>query len=56
MSRIGKKAIDIPKDVLVTLEKEKIIVKGKHGSLERILLENLAFEIIEEKLFYEQLE
>ena len=50
MSRIGKKAIDIPKDVLVTLEKEKIIVKGKHGSLERILLENLAFEIIEEKL------
>lgn len=41
MSRIGKKAIDIPKDVLVTIKEEKIVVKGKHGSLERSLLPNL---------------
>jgi large subunit ribosomal protein L6 len=35
MSRIGKKIIHIPKDVSLTLEKEKIIAKGKHGTLER---------------------
>ena len=35
MSRIGKKVIDIPKDVTVTLNENKIIVKGKHGILER---------------------
>ena len=28
MSRIGKKAIDIPKEVSVTLEKEKVTVKA----------------------------
>jgi len=50
MSRIGKKAIDIPKDVSVKVEKEKIIVKGKHGSLERTILNNLSFEIVEERL------
>ena len=35
MSRIGKKIIHIPKDVSLTLEKEKIVAKGKHGTLER---------------------
>jgi ribosomal protein L6P/L9E len=50
MSRIGKKAIDIPKEVSVTLEKEKVTVKGKHGSLERSVLSNLNFEILDEKL------
>ena len=35
MSRIGKKIIDIPKDVSITIEKKKIVAKGKHGSLER---------------------
>ena len=38
MSRIGKKEIDIPKDVSVVLENEKIIVKGKYGSLEKKIL------------------
>jgi large subunit ribosomal protein L6 len=45
MSRIGKKAIDIPKDVSVTIENEKIRVKGKHGNLQRDLLNNLNFQI-----------
>lgn len=45
MSRIGKKAIDIPKDVSVTIENETIRVKGKHGNLERELLKNLNFQI-----------
>ena len=33
MSRIGKKSIEIPKEVSIQLENEKIVVKGKHGSL-----------------------
>jgi large subunit ribosomal protein L6 len=45
MSRIGKKAIDIPKDVSVTINEEKIVIKGKHGTLERLLLTNLNYKI-----------
>ncbi len=37
MSRIGKKAIIIPKDVSVTYANKKIMVKGKHGTLERVV-------------------
>jgi len=50
MSRIGKKSIEIPKEVSIQLENEKIVVKGKHGSLEREILNNLKVEIIEKKL------
>jgi large subunit ribosomal protein L6 len=50
MSRIGKKSIEIPKEVSIQLENEKIVVKGKHGSLERQVLNNLKLEIIEKKL------
>lgn len=45
MSRIGKKAIEIPKDVNVTFKDEKVIVKGKHGSLEKTILNVLQFEL-----------
>jgi large subunit ribosomal protein L6 len=52
MSRIGKKLIEIPKDVIVTLNQENIIVKGKNGTLERkvskeleILIENNQIKI-----------
>jgi large subunit ribosomal protein L6 len=50
MSRIGKKVIDIPKDVLITINSDKIIVKGKHGVLEQDLLNLLKFDISENKL------
>jgi large subunit ribosomal protein L6 len=50
MSRIGKKPIDIPKEVSVTLEKNLIRVKGKHGVLERNVLNTLEFAISEQKL------
>lgn len=50
MSRIGKKAIEIPKDVSIKLENEKIIVKGKNGSLEKEILSNLKLEIIDQRL------
>jgi large subunit ribosomal protein L6 len=45
MSRVGKKVITIPKEVTVTLlnieNGQKIIIKGKHGSLERIVSKNV---------------
>jgi len=50
MSRIGKKAIEIPKDVSIKIENNKVIVKGKHGSLERTILNNLNLEVNEQKL------
>jgi large subunit ribosomal protein L6 len=50
MSRIGKKVIDIPQDVKVTLHENKIIVKGKHGSLERDYSNILNVEINENKV------
>lgn len=36
MSRIGKKPVEIPKDVSVIVENQKLIVKGKNGVLEQI--------------------
>jgi large subunit ribosomal protein L6 len=50
MSRIGKKAIEIPKDVSVEIKNEKIVIKGKHGSLERVLLKTVNLEINEKRL------
>jgi len=35
MSRIGKKAILIPENVLITLQNDIVNVKGKHGTLEK---------------------
>jgi len=50
MSRIGKKIIDIPKDVSITIEKKKIVAKGKHGSLERSFKDFINFEQTENSL------
>lgn len=50
MSRIGKKIIDIPNDVKITLQEKKIIVQGKHGSLERNYLDILTLQIENDKL------
>src|SRR4051812_15565208 len=37
MSRIGKKPVELPKNVTATLEGRKIIVKGPKGELQRTL-------------------
>lgn len=50
MSRIGKKVIKIPSDVTVDLKEEKVIIKGKHGTLEKNLLEGIQVEIKETQL------
>ncbi len=50
MSRIGKKAIEIPKDVTITLKDEKVLVKGKHGNLERTVLNILDIAIEDSKI------
>ena len=41
MSRIGKKPIEVPEGVEVTLDGQKITVKGPKGTLERTLHENM---------------
>ena len=56
MSRIGKKLIDIPKDVTITITKENIIVKGKHGILEQKILNLLTFTLLENKLSISRLD
>jgi large subunit ribosomal protein L6 len=50
MSRIGKKVIDIPKDVTVNLTDDKIIVKGKNGILEKSIQNILTLSIENQQL------
>ena len=45
MSRIGNKSIQIPEGVTVTLDGEKITVKGPKGTLERKLHKNIKVEV-----------
>lgn len=45
MSRIGKKVIDIPANVKVSVEPEKIIIQGPHGLLEQKIVNSLEFLI-----------
>lgn len=45
MSRIGNKPITVPADVQVTLEGQKITVKGPKGTLEREFHKNITVEL-----------
>src|SRR5258705_11577397 len=47
MSRIGRKALEIPKDVQVTIAKDQVTVKGKGGTLS--LKRHTAIEIKQAK-------
>ena len=51
MSRIGKKVIEIPKDVSVNITGTKISVKGKHGSLEREVGDLVTLSLEDNNLF-----
>ena len=50
MSRIGKKAIFLPKDVVVTLTNNEISIKGKYGVLQKTLSDKLTFFTDNEKI------
>jgi len=50
MSRVGKKAIEIPKTVTVSLNEKLLSVKGKFGLLERKLEEIITLNIENEKI------
>lgn len=45
MSRIGNKSIQIPEGVTVTIDGEKVTVKGPKGTLERELHKNIKVEV-----------
>jgi large subunit ribosomal protein L6 len=45
MSRIGNKKIEIPSNVLITLENKILSVKGPYGNLFKNLLPNLIIEL-----------
>jgi len=50
MSRIGKKLINIPKGVTVTLDENILTVKGTHGSLERELKDLVTVAVNDETI------
>jgi large subunit ribosomal protein L6 len=51
MSRIGKKPIEIPKEVQIRIEGQKVIVSGPKGNLEKEFRPEIGFEIKEGKIF-----
>ena len=50
MSRIGKKAITIPKEVTLTIKDQTVNVKGKFGTLERQLIGLVNLSVENQKL------
>lgn len=50
MSRIGKRPVTIPKGVTVTIDGQKITVKGSKGSLERVMPEGVKLEQVDETI------
>jgi large subunit ribosomal protein L6 len=51
MSRIGKKPIEIPKEVKVKIKDEKISIEGPKGKLEKKIPTEIKVEIKEGKIF-----
>ena len=47
MSRIGNKVITVPSEVTITLDGQKITVKGPKGTLEREIHKNISVEMTE---------
>ena len=50
MSRIGRKAVDIVKDVTVNVKDEKIVVKGPKGELSTPLMPGIKVEMADGKV------
>jgi large subunit ribosomal protein L6 len=56
MSRIGKRPIEIPTGVSVTLTNEKVSIKGQYGLLEQPLINLLKIELENNKLYVTRIE
>ncbi|MCA9401443.1 MAG: 50S ribosomal protein L6 [Candidatus Omnitrophica bacterium] len=54
MSRIGKKSIELPKDVKVAIDKSGVKVEGLKGKLEIKMLEGVSIEQKDNQLFIER--
>ncbi len=50
MSRLGKKVVEIPKDVKIQVIDQKICVEGPKGKLERKLVDRISIEIKDNQL------
>ncbi len=50
MSRIGNKPIEIPSGVTVTVDGQKVTVKGPKGTLERVVTEPIKLEVKDNKV------
>ena len=51
MSRVGKKPIEIPKDVTLETKDNEVLVKGKKGELKKKIPPEIKIEIKENKVF-----
>lgn len=51
MSRVGKKPIEIPKDIEVQIAGEKVLVKGPKGELSKKVRPEIKVELKEGKIF-----
>ncbi len=54
MSKIGKKPIPIPKDVIVEIKDDEITVKGKKGELKRKIPDVLNVKIVDSNIVVER--
>lgn len=52
MSRIGKLPIEIPKGVEISLSENTILVTGPKGNLSRTLMNEIAVEIVENRIVF----
>jgi large subunit ribosomal protein L6 len=50
MSRIGKKPIEIPKDITITYAKKEFSVKGKNGTMKNTIHENVDLQINDQNI------
>jgi len=51
MSRVGKKPIEIPKEVEVKIDKRKVLIKGPRGELSQEIRPELGVSVREGKIF-----
>jgi large subunit ribosomal protein L6 len=56
MSRIGKKAIEIPKNVSINIQNENISIKGQNGSLEKTFSNLINITLSDNKILITRLD